>query len=124
MPFPALTPVTLKENNYAVVAGDLNIVAAAMDASNGNQFVATGQEILLFLNTDTSTHTFTITSVADNLGRLDTALTTYVVPVAVGGLSGVSALQMKSLAGWIQAGQVVTMTTSSALLKVAVLRYQ
>jgi hypothetical protein len=119
----ALTPITLKENNYAVVAGDLNLTPVAMDATNGNSFVATGQEILLILNSDTATHTFTISSVGDSLGRSDTSLTAYVVPVAVGGLSGVVAIQMKALAGWIQSGQVVDLTTSSALLKIIVLRY-
>ena len=120
----ALTPVTLKENNYAVTAGDLNITLTAMDASNGNSFVATGQEILLFANTDTSTHTITITSTADTIGRTDSSLTTYTVPVASGGTSGISIIQMKYLTGWIGAGSVVTMSTSSALVKVAVLRYQ
>jgi hypothetical protein len=124
MALTALTVVTLKQNNYAVVAGDLNVVPAAMDAANGNSFIATGQEILVFMNTDTATHTVTVTSVADALGRLDTALTTYTVPVASGGTSGVSVVQMKSLAGWLQAGQVVQLGTSSALVKVLVLRYQ
>jgi hypothetical protein len=119
-----LTPITLKENNYAVTAGDLNITLTAMDASNGNSFPATGQEILLFANTDTATHTVTITSTGDTIGRTDSSLTSYTVPVASGGASGISAVQMKLLTGWIQAGSVVYLATSSALVKVAVLRYQ
>jgi hypothetical protein len=95
-----------------------------MDAVNGNSFVATGQEILLFENTDTVTHTVTISSVPDALGRSDVSLTTYTVPVAVGGTSGLSAIQMKSLAGWLQAGGVIFLTTNSALIKIVVLRYQ
>jgi hypothetical protein len=125
--FAVITPLTvvvLKQNNYPVVAGDLNITPAAMDAANGNSFVATGKEVILFLNTDTATHTVTITSTNDNYGRLDTSLTTYVVPVAVGGLSGISAIEMTQLNGWVQAGSVVDMTTSSALVKIAVLRHQ
>src|ERR1700719_3981899 len=74
-----LSVVTLKQNNYPVVAGDLNVGPAGMDNVNGNSFVATGNEILVFLNTDTVTHTITITSVADPFGRFDTALTSYVV---------------------------------------------
>jgi hypothetical protein len=124
MPQTALVVNVLKPNNYAVVAGDLNIVPVAMDAVNGNSFVATGQEIILFLNTDTVTHTVTITSVADALGRLDTSLTAYTVPVAAGGTSGLSAVQMKALQGWLEAGGTVFLATSSALVKVAVLRYQ
>jgi hypothetical protein len=119
-----LTVVVLKQNNYAVVAGDLNITPAAMDATNGNSFTATGKEVLVFLNTDTATHTVTITSTSDSYGRTDTSLTTYVVPVAVGGLSGISAIEMTQINGWVQSGQTVNMTTSSALVKIAVLRHQ
>jgi hypothetical protein len=114
----ALTVVTLKENNYAVQAGDLTVTPAAMDASNGNSYVATGQEILLFENSDTAAHTITITSVADALGRSDTSLTTYSIAA-----SGFAAIQMKYLAGWLETGALIYLTTSSALVKVAVLRY-
>lgn len=120
----ALTVVQLKQNNYPVVAGDLTIVPAAMDASNGNSFYATGKEVLLFVNTDTATHTVTITSTTDNYGRLDTSLTTYTIPVAVGGQSGLAAIEISQLQGWIQDGSLIDMTTSSALVKVAVLRHQ
>jgi hypothetical protein len=127
MAFATITPlvvVTLKQNNYAVVAGDLNLTPAAMDAVNGNSFTATGKEVLLFINTDTVTHTVTVTSTSDSLGRLDTSLTTYTVPVAVGGLSGLAAVEMTNMNGWIQSGQTVNMTTSSALVKISVLRHQ
>ena len=119
-----LTVVVLKQNNYAVVAGDLNLTPVATDAVNGNSFAASGKEIVMLINTDTATHTVTITSTADNLGRLDTSLTTYVVPVAAGGLSGISVVEMSVLGGWIQSGQTVNMTSSSALVKVVVLRHQ
>jgi len=119
-----LVVVVLKQNNYAVVAGDLNLTPVAMDAVNGNSFSASGKEIIEFINTDTATHTVTITSTADALGRLDTSLTTYIVPAAVGGLSGISAVEMVNMNGWIQSGQTINMTTSSALVKVVVLRHQ
>jgi hypothetical protein len=119
-----LTTVVLKQNNYPVVAGDLNLTPAATDAVNGNSFVATGKEILLFINSDTATHTVTITSTADNYGRLDTSLTTYTVPVAVAGLSGLSAVEMIQLNGWVSGGSVVTMSSSSALVKIVVMRHQ
>jgi hypothetical protein len=119
-----LSVVTLKQNNYAVVAGDLNVTPAAMDAGAGNSFVATGKEVLVFMNTDTATHTVTITSVTDPYGRLDTSLTTYTVPVAAGGTSGISAIEMSQTNGWTGAGSLVSMTTSSALIKIMVLRHQ
>jgi hypothetical protein len=115
--YTALTPITLKQNNYAVQAGDLTVTLTAMDASNGNSYVATGTEILIFQNTDTAAHTITINSVADALGRTDTSLTTYSIAA-----STVAAVQMSSLTGW-QSGGLVTMTTSSNLVKVAVLRH-
>jgi hypothetical protein len=118
----ALTPVTLKQNNYAVQAGDLNLTPVAMDATNGNSFIATGKEVLLLVNTDTVTHTVTITSVADPLGRLGT-ITTYVVPAAVSGQSGLAAIEMTQIQGWAVGG-VVNMTTSSALIFISVLRHQ
>jgi hypothetical protein len=114
----ALTPVQLKQDNYAVTAGDLAVTPVAMDATNGNSFVATGREILLIQNTDASAHTFAITSVADALGRSDSSLSAYSVPA-----NSFVAIQMNTLAGWIQPTGVVNMTTSSALLKIVILRY-
>lgn len=119
-----LTVVNLKQNNYPVIAGDLTVVPTAMDVANGNSFVATGKEVLVFMNTDTATHTVTITSTADPYGRFDTALTAYTVPVAVGGTSGIAAVEMSQTNGWIQSGSTVNMTTNSALVKVMVLRHQ
>lgn len=119
----ALTVITTKQNNYAVVAGDLNVTPAAMDASNGNSFVSTGKETLLFLNTDTATHTVTITSVADPYGRTDSSLTAYVVPVASGGTSGLAVIEMSQLQGWQGTGSLINLTTSSALIKIVVLRH-
>jgi type II secretory pathway component PulF len=114
-----LTPVTLKPNNYAVVAGDLAVVPVVMDASNGNSFVATGQEIIFFQNSDASAHTVTVTSVGDQLGRLDTSLTAYSIPA-----NGFAFVQMKALSGWLEPGSLVFLATSSALVKVSILRYQ
>lgn len=115
----ALTVLVLKQNNYPVQAGDLSTTFTACDTVNGNSFVVTGQEILLVQNSDASTHTFTVTSVADSYGRLDTSLTNYTVAVS----PAIVAIQVKQLAGWAQTGQVINMTCSSALLKFEVLRY-
>ena len=114
----ALTVLTLKQNNYAVQAGDLTFTPVALDASNGNSYVATGREILIFENTDTAAHTITITSVSDALGRSDTSLTSYSIAA-----SGFAVIQMNVLAGWLETGGLVYLATSSALVKVQVLRY-
>jgi hypothetical protein len=117
MPQTALTPVQLKQNNYAVVAADLLVTPVAMDASNGNSFPLTGQEILLFQNTDSSAHTITISSVADSIGRTDSSLTGYSIPA-----NGIAMIQVSQIAGWSQPGALMFLATSSALVKVSVLR--
>jgi hypothetical protein len=114
----ALTTQKMKHNAVAVNAGDLAVTLAAMDAANGNSFVPTGREVLIFQNTDTVAHTITITSVADERGRLDTSLTNYSLPAGA-----VIAIEFLSITGWaVGIGGVVTMTTTSALVKVAVLQ--
>lgn len=112
-----LTVIVLKQNNYAVIAGDLTITYTACDNSNGNSFVATGQEILLVQNSAGSSGTFTVASVPDSLGRSDTSLTTYSVAAA-----GFAAIQMKYTQGWIS-GTTIGLTCSAATMKFAVLRY-
>lgn len=114
----ALTPVQLKLNNYSVQAGDLTIPFTACDTVNGNSYTAVGSEILLVQNTDSSTHTFTVTSVADPYGRTDSSLTTYTVAVS----PAIVGVQMKQLQGWVGPGNAIGLTCSSALLKFAVLR--
>jgi hypothetical protein len=112
----ALTVAQLKQNNYAVQAGDLVVTPAAMDNTNGNTFAATGNEILLFQNSDSASHTITISSVADALGRTGD-IATYAIAAGV-----IAAIEMKQLAGWLQSGGVVNLTASSALVLCAVLR--
>jgi hypothetical protein len=100
-----------------ITAGSLAITFTACDATNGNSFTATGREVLLVQNADGSAaHTFTVTSVADNLNRLDTSLTTYSLP-----LSTFAAVEMKNLSGWIQSGSI-NLTCSSTQIKYAVLQ--
>lgn len=113
----ALTPIQLKQDNYAVVAGDLTITFTASDTVNGNSFPATGNEILLINNTDTVAHTITVTSVADSIGRSDTSLTNY----SVAG-STIAAIQMSQIAGWAATNGNVNLTSTNALVKFAVLR--
>jgi hypothetical protein len=118
----AQTPITvaqLKINNYAVQAGDLTVTFTACDASNGNSFVVTGQEILLVQNSGGSAYTFTISSVADPFGRSDTSLTGYSVAA-----SAITAIQLKYLIGWQQTGGVLYTSCSNAAIKFAMVRYQ
>ena len=91
------------------------------DATNGNSFYSTGQEVLLVQNADgASAHTFTVASVPDAAGRTDTSLTNYSVAT-----SGFTAIQLKNWSnGWYQSGgQNIYLSCTSTQLKFAVLRY-
>lgn len=102
--------------NNPITAGSLTVTFTACDTVNGNSFTSTGREVLIVNNTGASAYTFTVTSIADQLGRLDTSLTTYSV---TNGL--IVAVQMKNLTGWQQSG-TIQMTCSNAALKYAVLQ--
>jgi hypothetical protein len=115
----ALSTIVLVQNNVAVTAGQLSITFTACDVANGNSFTATGREILLVNNTGGSTYTFTVSSVADTLGRTDTSLTTYSVATTV-----ITGVQMKYLTGWVQNNtQTINLSCSNAALKYAVIQF-
>jgi len=106
-PYPAALPVS---------AGALAVAMTAADASNGNSFVTTGTEILLVQNTDSSAHTFTISSVAIN-GRTGD-ITTYSVPA-----NSIAAFSFRGgLQGWQQSNGNVNLAASSALIYFGVIR--
>jgi hypothetical protein len=113
-----LTTTVLIQNNAQVTAGQLTVTPAACDTSNGNVFNATGREILLLQNTDTSVHSITITPVADPYGGTNTTLTSYSLPA-----SSISMVQMKYLVGWQTSGQIAIAPCSSNLIKIAVVQY-
>jgi hypothetical protein len=114
----ALTVQNVKQNNYAVQAGDLTITFTACDAVNGNSFYATGNDILLVQNADTSAHGFTVTSVPDTFGRSDSSLTGYSIAA-----STITGLHVKYLTGWRQSNGTVTLGCDSTQIKFAVLHY-
>jgi hypothetical protein len=116
----ALTIIPLKENNYSVLAGDLAITFTVCDNVNGNAFTSTGKEILLVQNSDgAGAHTFTVTSVPDAIGRSDSSLTGYSVP-----LNGFTAINVNTLAGWKQNTGQIFLACNSALIKFAVIQLQ
>lgn len=113
----ALTVTVLKQDNVAINPGDLATTFTASDTVNGNSFPITGNEILQVWNTDAAgAHTFTVTSVADNMGRTQD-IAAYSVP-----LTSVATIQMSVVSGWRQADGNVYLTSTSNLLKFAVLR--
>lgn len=116
----ALSTVVLVQNNVSVTAGQLVVTMTACDNVNGNSFVSTGREVLLVQNTAGGAGTFTVTSVADALGRTDTSLTAYSLAA-----SAIAAVQMKYQTGWVSGSgtATVTLACSAATMKFAVLQY-
>lgn len=114
----SLTP--LHENNYNVQAGDLAVTFVACDSVNGNAFTATGHEIIVANNTDgAAAHTITVSSVPDALGRSDTSLSAYSLPI-----SSFAAIFTSTLAGWRQATGQIFISCNSNLVKFAILQTQ
>ena len=113
-----LSTAVLFQNNAQITAGQITVTPAACDTVNGNTFNATGREILLLQNTDTSAHAITITPVADPYGGTNTSLTSYSLPA-----SSISMVQMKFLIGWASAGVVTIPACSSNLIKIAVVQF-
>ena len=119
MSVTAITVQQLKaaSNKTAPGAGSLVITLAAADAVNGNKFIATGKEIILAQNTDSSTHHITITSAPDALGR-----TADIASYAVAG-SAFVAFDLNQLPGWQQGDGTVLLSADNALIFFAVLRH-
>lgn len=53
----------------AYAAAGAAVTLAAADVANGNQFAASGKDLIVAYNSGASSHTVTITSVNDSLGR-------------------------------------------------------
>lgn len=117
----ARTEITVQEVDApfaAVSANSLDFTFGAMDAANGNYFACTGRELILFQNTDAGAQTVTIDSVDDERGRQED-ITTYSLAAAEFAAAGVGLTNSK---GWKQSNGQIYLDTSSANVKVAVLR--
>lgn len=99
-----------------VSANSLDVTFAAADTANHNQFVPSGDDVLLAWNSDpTNPYTFTLTSAADEKNRTGD-ITTY--SLAAG---EIAAFRVK-LPGWRQSDGYVYLTASNAAIKFAVLK--
>lgn len=117
----ARTAITVQEVSApfdAVSAGSEDFTFAALDAVNGNYFQCTGREIILVENTDAGAQTVTIDSVDDEKGRQED-ITTYSLAANDFAAFGVGLTNAK---GWKQTNGQVYIDTSSANVKIAVLR--
>lgn len=85
----------------------------ASDASNGNQFLSTGKEILLVRNTSGGSLTLTVVAVADTIGRAVNAS----IIVGAGLYRSFGPI---GIVGWRNSSGYVE-TTGAAALEIAVL---
>lgn len=117
----ARTEITIQEMKgpFADITANLvDITFAAMDNTNGNKFVCTGREVIIFQNTDAGSQTVTIPSVADEKNRSQD-ITTYSLGAGEFAAFGVGLTNSK---GWKQTSGEINLDCSSANIKVAVLR--
>lgn len=97
---------------------DLELTAVtwtAVDNSNGDQVVLTGQEILLFRNDNASSRTVTITSVADEKGRTGNLTLSL-------NNGEYAAFQATKVGGWLQSDGNLYFTASGGDVYVAILK--
>ena len=113
-----ITVQTILEPFEAVTAGDADITFAAITETDGDVFVCTGREILLFSNTNDGAQTVTITSVDDEKGRSED-ITTYSLAAGDYAAFGVGLTNSK---GWKSSAGEIRITGSDDEVLVAVLR--
>lgn len=79
MPRTVITPVSLNVLPSAgVVSPALNAAFVASDSLNGNEFLASGSDLIFIYNSDVAPQNFSIKSVADQYGRF-ADITNYVL---------------------------------------------
>ena len=99
--------IALGSNTYAGVV----LTMTAADASEGNQFVAAGKDLLVIHNTSESNYTFTVTSSADERGRTKD-ITTEAINAGVHKIVG-----PLELTGWVQPDGKIYVAASNAAVK-------
>jgi len=114
----AITVQEIKAPFAAITANSADFTFAAGTITDGDTFVCTGRELLLFQNTDVGAVTVTITSVDDEKGRAED-ITSYSLGAGEFAVFGVGLTNAK---GWKSTSGTIRITVSDADLKVAVLR--
>lgn len=92
------------------------VTETAIDTVNGNQFVLTGNEIIIVRNTDVAQQTVTVTSVADPYGRTNDITGHAIAAGALAVFGPFPAI------GWKQTDGMLYISGSSANLRVSVIK--
>lgn len=116
MPRQTLTPKTALGSypSLPIAADAADLAFTAADATNKEQFTASGNDLLVAYNSGASPRTITITSVADEKGRTGD-ITTY--SLAAGEFAVFGPLKK---AGWMQSDGKIYMEASHAEVKWAI----
>ena len=105
-PYPTLQPA----------ANSLDVTLTAADVANKEEFVMSGNDVLLVQNSDpTNPYTFTVTSVVDDHNRTGD-ITTY--SLAAG---EIAAFKFTKKKGWMQTNGKCYLEASNVAIKYAVL---
>jgi len=102
----------------ATTAGSEDFTFDASAGSSGNSFVASGRELLLAYNSGSVAATMTVESEDDALGRAED-ITAYSLAAGDYAVFGVGLTNTK---GWKDSSGLIQLTTTTANIKVAVLR--
>lgn len=98
-----------------LTADGIDVTMAAADATNKNQFISTGKELVLAQNTGASAATVTVTSVADAYSRTGDIETYSVDP------DEIAVLGPFPVAGWKQSDGMVYLEASSTDIQFGVI---
>lgn len=111
--------VTLTPDNAPGAYPPAGVVVnfAAADASNLNQFILTGNELVIAFNSGATGRTVTITSVADRFGRTGT-ITTEAIAAGVYRMYG----PFTNAEGWKQTDGFLYLEASHAEVKFAIIK--
>lgn len=93
------------------VADSADLVMAAADVGNGNQFVPSGRDLLIAHNTGGSAYTVTVDSVPDPHYGREGDITTYSVGAGERAIFGPF-----KRAGWVQSDGYIYVNGSNALI--------
>lgn len=103
-----------KWGDYSV-ANSADLTMAAADASNKNQFVATGNDLVVAHNTGGSAYTVTVTSVEDPVTGRTGDVSAYSV-----GAGEYAVFGPFSMYGWVQSDGFIYLEASNASVKFGV----
>ncbi|MFZ4773934.1 MAG: hypothetical protein ACOYM3_01135 [Terrimicrobiaceae bacterium] len=97
-------------------AAGVAVTMTAADASNLNQFVANGNDVIIIQNSGAGAHTWTLTSTVDSFGRLGTITTE---SIAAGAIRVFGPLP---LPGWVQSDGKVYLQADHAEVKFGIIQ--